>query len=379
MARGDHQQFDTILKEKNNILICLPQNPTTDAIASGLALFTLLAKEGKKAKVVSAGFNLPANHTFIPNSGQIETTLDTLRKFIIAVDISKTKIHDLSYDIQGANLNIFLSPEKGILEPSNIKLIQGEFAFDLIIILDSPELERLGKLHQDNAEFFYHTPIVNIDHHPTNEHYGQINILDINATSISEMLFTLLEEYIGRHLDEYIATQLLTGIISKTKSFQSGSVTPKSLSIASHLIQSGARRDEIVKHLYQTKSLNLLKLWGRTLARLKVDKQFHIVSSMLNNDDFAKSQANEEDLAGVVDELIVNTPDADCVVITYEIGGTTHALCITPRYINGLEVFKDWLPTGTGDFTTLTLKNIKTLPEAENAIITVLKEQLRKV
>ena len=167
----------------------------------------------------------------------------------------------------------------------------------------------------DNADFFYHTPIINIDHNPANDYFGQINLVDITATSISEIIFELIKEMGGEILNEQIATNLLAGIISKTKSFRTTSVTPKSLAIASHLVASGARREEIIKNLFQTKNIATLKLWGRVLARLKEGESHRLVWSLVSRHDFGSSGAGEEDLIGVIDELIINTPLAEIVAL----------------------------------------------------------------
>lgn len=362
MSLSIEQQIKALVEKSSNVLICLPAQPTTDAIASGLALYHVLQKLGKKSKVVAAGFALPDNHKFLPKSDEIEHDITALRKFIISVDVSKTKVSDLAYDIKDDKLNIYVSSKNGYFEARDVATSATDYVFDLIITVDSRDLESLGKVFSDNADFFHHTPIVNMDHHPGNEQFGQINHLNVTATSISEMIFELLDHIEGDILDEYIATNLLTGIISKTKSFKTHAVTPRSLAIASHLISSGARREEIVKNLYQTKSITMLKLWGRALAKLETDADFKIVWSVLREEDFIDTETTPLDLEQVIDELIVNTPDAENVYIVYEQTNKDHekqtyAMVSTAPYIKGLEAFKDWQAEGSENFTYLTLTN----------------------
>jgi nanoRNase/pAp phosphatase (c-di-AMP/oligoRNAs hydrolase) len=356
MALTIEQQISNLLREHNSVLICLPAKPTTDAIASGLAMYSVLQKLGKQAKVVAAGFALPDNHKFLPKSDEIVHELSALKKFVISVDVAQTSVQDIQYDIRDQRLNVYITPKQGYLDTRNVSTSSTDYIFDLVIVLDSRDLASLGKVFEDNAEFFHHTPMMNIDHHPANEHFGEINLVKVTATSISEMIFELLEHLdSGELLDEYIATQLLTGIISKTKSFKTNAVTPRSLAIASHLIASGARREEIVKNLYQTKTMSALKLWGRALSKLQGDTDRKLVWSVLQESDFTETGTTPLELGQVIDELIINTPDAQNVYIIYQTDRTVHAVIATAPYIHVNEVFRDCQPQGDQNFTYLTI------------------------
>ncbi|MDD5039517.1 MAG: DHH family phosphoesterase [Patescibacteria group bacterium] len=374
MEHSTIQQAVDLIGKSGNVVIVLPRDPSTDAIASSLALFLVLEKEGKKVKVVCNEFNLPPSHQFLPKSKEILTDLTALRKFIITLDCTRTKVQELSYDISAKDqLNIFITPKDGFFEPRDVTTSASSYEYDLIVVIDAPDLESLGKVYDNNTEFFYHTPIINIDHNPANEYFGQINVVDLVATSTSEIIFEMLRSMKSNSLDEYIATSLLTGIITKTKSFQSASVTPRSLAVSSLLVESGARRDDIIKHLYRTKSINTLKLWGRALARLKTGHNDRIVWSLLNRQDFTKSGASESELEGVIDELIVNTPHAEAVLILYESGEKgIKGVASTAPSIDGLAVFKQFQPTGTRDFTRFVLPYADLL-QAEQAMIDTVK------
>ena len=362
MGLKTEQQILELVKQKDNVLICLPKDPTTDAIASGLALFSVLEKMGKKAKAVAHDFSMPASHNFLPKSKEIFSEIKALRKFIISVDVTKTKAENVEYDIKNDKLNIYVTPKDGYFEEGDVETNSDDFAFDLIFTIDCPDLDSLGPLYDNNAEFFYHTPIVNIDHNPANEHFGQINLINVTATSVSEILFELAQEWNEKYLDEYIATNLLTGIISKTKSFKTSTVTPRSLAIASHLISGGARREDIVRNLYQNKSLSTLKLWGKALSKLKSDTDNKIVWAIITPDDFKETQAKESNLDKVIDELIINSPESENVFIIFQNAlGKTRAVLSTAHYLDAFKLFYDCSPTGNQDFTYLEFKdnNIK--------------------
>lgn len=382
MAFTIQQQISSLVREHKNILVCLPAKPTTDAIASGLAIYGVLQKLGKQAKVVAAGFALPDNHKFLPKSDEISHELSALKKFVVSVDVSKTSVQDINYDIQNGRLNVYITPKTGYLDTRDVSTSSGDYEFDLIIVLDSRDLASLGKVFEDNAEFFHHTPMINIDHHPANEQFGQVNYVHVTATSISEIIFELLEHLdSGALLDEYMATHLLTGIISKTKSFKTNAVTPRSLAIASHLIASGARREDIVKNLYQTKTMPALKLWGRVLAQLQSDPDRKLVWAILHQPDFVDTATSPADLAPAIDELIINTPDAQHVYIVYEQTDTTghttiHAVLATAAYIQAAELFRDMQPVGEQNFVTITIP-VSTTAAAQQLIHDRLRARVR--
>lgn len=372
------EQVHESIKKSQGILICLPKNPSTDAIAAGLALFSALEKLDKRSKVVCNEFSLPPHHQFLPKSKEILSDLTSLKKFIISLDVTQARVEELSYDIKDDKLNIFITPKNGSFRERDVSFSSTDYEYDLIFVLDAPDLESLGGLYDDNTEFFYHTPIINIDHSPSNEHFGQINLVDLTATSSSEIVFELIKGLKDDILDEYIATSLLAGIISKTKSFQSTSVTPRSLSIASHLVSSGARREEIVKHLYQTKSIETLKLWGRALARLKQDRENKIVWSLLALDDFDKAGSkNEEDVLSVIDELIVNAPEAEITFILYEKEkNVIKGVVSTPSKIDSSLMLKEFKPVGSKDFIRIQVEGsdlFTTEKRVMEAIINFLK------
>lgn len=316
-------QAITLLKKSASPVIIIPKNPTTDALAAAVALLVILEKTGKNVRIVSPEFSLPPGHGFLPKSDAVQHDLSSLQNFIITVDVRKTPLESLSYDVRDGQLHIYLSPRRGYFEPENVKTSTGPFAYDLIITLDLPSLEDLGNLYKDNVEFFYRTPILNIDHHTANTHFGHVNHVDVTDSSVSESIFEIIKDYDPAVLDEHVATSLLAGIISKTKVFQSNTVTPRSLAVASHLMAAGGRRDEIVRHLYQTKNLPTLRIWGRALASLKASPDGRVIWSVVTNEDLRVSAATPDDAAGVIDELMVNAPSAQITLLFVAAPGGT--------------------------------------------------------
>jgi phosphoesterase RecJ-like protein len=141
--------------------------------------------------------------------------------------------------------------------------------YDLLITLGVEQLTDLGQNFQNYTNIFYNTPKINIDNQPGNKHFGAINIVNINASSLCEVVSDLIQGFETDLLNEEIATSLLAGIIARTHSFQNAHINPQSFKVASLLVEKGARQQEIVKHLFKIRSLTQLKILGLVLSRLQ--------------------------------------------------------------------------------------------------------------
>lgn len=308
------QIFEQVNKA-NKVLVALPQTLTADSVASGLALALFLKRLNKEVTVAASG-QLSKTFEFLPEAASIQPALTAGNSFVISLDTKTAPLDELSYESAGDKLNIFLKPKTGQYTPADVSFSQDQSPFQVAIVLDAASLENLGELFEKHADTFFNTPKINIDNKPSNEYFGAINFVDINASSIAEMLSDLFSTYEQQLVDEDIATCLLAGIITKTNSFQHVQTTPKAFLKASELVGLGGRQQEVVKHFYKTKPLPLLRLWGRALARLKMTD--HALYSLLSKSDFEKSEANEEDTVAVLRELADNTSQYRLLALLYE-------------------------------------------------------------
>jgi nanoRNase/pAp phosphatase (c-di-AMP/oligoRNAs hydrolase) len=369
------------MQKSSHPLIAFRKDWSGDAVATSLALRSVFKKFGKPmVDVASDGFAVPKKLNFLSEINTIKPSINNLRKLIISLDVAQNRIGDLHYEMKGDKLNIFVSPEEKNLDAKNLSTTLSDYRYDLALVLDTPDLESLGSVYHQNSDFFYRTPVVNIDHSPTNENFGQINLVEMNATSTAEILFNFLESLDPQLIDEEVATYLLAGMISKTRSFKSPNVTPRTLGIASQLIARGARREEIIKNLYQTKTIGTLKLWGRVLMRLKNDPSAKIVWSLITRDDFITSGAEVEELPEVIDELIANSPDANIVVLFYEIpylNSPETKICCLVKTLKGTSADRliSHSADGSKDFKQFCLTGVH-LADAEKIIIEEIKMNL---
>src|SRR3989344_4502982 len=236
MALSELEQIRQTINQARHVLITFRKDATVDAISGALALALVLRKMNKLVDVTCDGFQLPANLVFLPGADGITGRLQNLQKLIISLRNSRDNIDQFSYDLENGDLKIYLTPKTGAIQKSDVKTEQSDYKYDLVITVDAPDLDSLGDVYRQATDFFYHTTIINLDHHIENEHYGQINRTNPNAAASSEVIYQLLREWNASLMSKEVATCLLTGIISKTRSFKTDNVTPATLEIASSLM-----------------------------------------------------------------------------------------------------------------------------------------------
>ena len=273
MTQEIPKQIQQLIETSKRILITTSHQFSGDDLASAVALFLILNKLNKNAEIVIDSFELPQEFGFLPEVRNIKPNVKKLKKYLINLNISQTGIEELAYDIEGDNLRIHFSPKKGVLTPEDLTFNTSEFSFDLIFTVGAADLESLGTLYDHHRDLFYQIPVINIDNSPSNDSFGHINLIDVTATSSAEIIYNLIKNLQLPVLDEKISTCLLTGMIAATRSFKTENVTPISLTIASELMNLGANRQEIITKLYQTKTISILKLWGKILTRLQSDPE----------------------------------------------------------------------------------------------------------
>jgi len=358
------EELNKFLESSQRILLTGSQNASVDAISTAVSWSIFLSKQNKQVDLVFDG-KLPKLN-FLPNKAKLYHELSNLSKFKIVLDISKTGVKQLSYDIKDNELEIDIVPEGGLFEANDIRTEQGDYKYDLVIILGASNLELLGKTFSEHRYFFYNIPIINIDRSVMNENYGQLNIIETNATSLAEISYHILE----KQLDKNMATCLLGGMIAATNSFQSPQVTSITLELASQLIIQGADRAKIIESLYKTKDITTLKSWGRVLSRLK--KNGNIITSFLKHDEVENLP---EDFQEMVRDLILSTPNAQVIAILYQVElQQTEIWLYTIDNINALDLTKDVQGEGHKQFAKFIID--KDLEEAGEFLVKKISNKL---
>lgn len=195
-----------------------------------------------------------------------------------------------------------------------------DFAPELIISFDVASLEQLGNVYKNNTSLFQNTTWVNIDHHISNNLFGNINIVDTDASSTCEIVWDIIKDFeLEKYMDEKIATFLLTGIITDTNSFFNTNSSPKSLQSASEIMKFQPRHQDIIIHLFKKKPYQRLKLWGHILENLKDIKGGKIVWNSVPQSLFIQTKTTDKDISGLIDEFLTTLDGLEVWFLLYEL------------------------------------------------------------
>jgi len=373
------QQVVEILRNNKKFLLLTHKGPDGDAIGSLIAFYLTLKRLDKEVTMVCDDLS-PASFKYLNETKEIAQEFVGTRDFVISLDIKENKANKIMYKVEGDKLNIIITPKKGKIDQKMVSFPPGNYNFDAIIVLDSADLDRLGSVYEENPDIFYEVPVVNIDHHPGNAQFGKINLIDITATSTSEILVSVIEALTGdpKFFDENMATALLTGIVTDTNSFQNMNTTPKSLTVAAQLVALGARQQEIIKSVYKTKNLSTLRLWGRALSGIHDEAGDGFVWSALYKKDFTETGAGEEESGGLIDELLKTASGAEFALLLSEKGNDVHgSLRSIDKTKDVSAIAKIFNGGGHSVAAAFQIKNVK-LAENSNSIIQKIKDYQKK-
>ena len=196
--------------------------------------------------------------------------------------------------------------------------------YDLLVVGDCGELERIGPVLESHRALFERVPILDIDHHLSNRRFGAVDWVDPDSSATCEMV-TLLAWRLGVPLDAgdgMLASALTAGIVMDTANFQHPNTTPRTLVTAAALREAGAPLSEIARRLYRTKPNSQLVLFGRVLARMELACEGRVVWSTLELVDLAAAGAGPEQSEGLVD-LLSQAEDAEVAILFKEAHGAT--------------------------------------------------------
>ena len=259
-------------------LVTTHENPDGDALGSMLALKLGLDQLGKDASMLLVGdAPLPGEYSFMPLDGLLRSVPDDASaRILLAVDCANESR---------------IGPD--------------------------PEVLQLSPL------------VINIDHHHDNSRFGDVNVIDANASSTGELLRDLFRE-LDIELTPQIAEALYIALVTDTGRFQYTNTTPKSLRLAAELVEAGADLHRIFQGVYESVQFAKLKLLARALERAQVYEGGGLVVSYLLRDDFQEVGAAEPYSEGIIDYLRA-VEGADMAVLIREpprSGGPLHRVSL---------------------------------------------------
>jgi len=257
------------IKDANHILLVSHEKPDGDTLGASLAMAQYLNKEQKKYKHFC--YDKPADYfSFLP------------------------LIEKMTHNYEQVNL------------PDH----------DLVITIDCGDIQRT-KIADDLLKHKARLTIINIDHHQSNDKFGHHNLVIPEASSTSEIIYKFFA-YHKIEPDKYMATNLLTGILTDTMNFTNAATNQESLKIAAELLKSGARVSQIINQISQNKNLASLKLWGKVLTRLEFNAKFNFAYTVITKKDLLANGVSAEEARDGLANFLSMINDVDFIMVLTE-------------------------------------------------------------
>lgn len=238
MENPQKQKVAERVKQANNILVTVSNNPSVDQLAACIGLTLALNRMGKHATAVFSG-EVPSTLAFLQPEKTIEKNTDSLRDFIIALD--KSKADKLRYKVEDKVVKIFITPYRTSISDKDLQFSQGDFNVDVVLALGVHNQRELDQAITAHGRILHDAAVITVNVKPGGE-FGALNWLDPKASSLSELSVQLVDVIDKRVIDSQIATALLTGIVAETQRFSNNKTSPLTMSFSAELMTAGANQ-----------------------------------------------------------------------------------------------------------------------------------------
>ncbi len=239
------RRLGELIQRRTSFVVVSHKNPDGDAIGSSLAMGRILRKKGKQVEIFNAT-PIPGNFAFLPDADLIKPL------------------------------------KKGGCE--------------VLIALDCADFQRTGFSNSVREEM---DVVVNIDHHGTNTHFGDINIVDSNAAAVGCLVWQFVK-YIDFPVDKNLATQIYAAILTDTGSFRYLSTTPKVLRTAAEILECGVNPWHVASNIYEERRFGTLKLLGFALSTLETYCDGKLALMCVTQDMYKKTITQTKSTEGFV-------------------------------------------------------------------------------
>ena len=234
------------VQKANNVLVAVSSNPTVDELSASIGLTLLLNKLGKHATTVFSGV-VPSTIEFLQPEKTIETTTDSLRDFIIALD--KSKADKLRYKVEDDVVRIFITPYKTSITEDDLNYSQGDFNVDVVLALGVTKKADLDRAIIAHGRILHDATVITLSNRDGASELGSINWQSKESSSLCEMTADLALGVSAENIDGQMATAFMTGIIAETDRFRNDKTSPYVLSLGSKLMEAGANQKLIADKL----------------------------------------------------------------------------------------------------------------------------------
>jgi len=199
--------------------------------------------------------------------------------------------------------------------------VEGEF--DAAIIMECSDLARTGVSGLDRSF------VINIDHHPGNTGFGQLQWFDSSAAACGEMVFDLVKA-LGVPLSREIATHVYLAILTDTGSFHYSSISPRTFDMCREALEAGVDPVLVARNVYDSNSMGRLKLFGAVLSAMQIDISGRIAIVYLDHDMAREAGGTYEDTEGLIN-LPLTVKEIEAVVFFKQIEGEQYRVSMRSK------------------------------------------------
>ena len=266
-----------IVDRGRTFLVTTHIDPDGDAVGSALAVYYALKMLGKEATVYLRD-KVPYRYDFLPRP-------------------SEDVVHEI--------------PEK---------------PFDGIFVMDCGNFFRVGDGYE---KLKGKGPIINIDHHETNEAFGQINILDERASSTAEILFLILKA-LAVPFNYEMAINIYTAILTDTGSFRYENTHPRSFTICEEMTRYGVQPSFVASMVYENHPKQRFLLLCMVLETLKTYHDDRLAIVVVTEEMFERTNTNREYTDGFV-ELLKEMKGLEVAALARQIGPESYKISMRSK------------------------------------------------
>ncbi len=220
------------------VLIALPSNPRYDQTAGGLALFLLLAQAGKAVSIVCSSAMTVEFNSLVGVDKISPKAKGT--DLVVSFDYSMDNVEKISYNDDDGRLNLVIQPKGGApaINEKSVNLSYAGVGADLLFTVG---IKNISQLDQSGLGSISPESIVNIDNWPDNTNFAMVNVIDVDASSISEIVLGLAGG-LGLSLDIDVAQNLLYGLWQATQGLKKPDLGPDTYEAVAACLRLGAQK-----------------------------------------------------------------------------------------------------------------------------------------
>jgi phosphoesterase RecJ-like protein len=196
----------------------------------------------------------------------------------------------------------------------------------LVLFFDAGNIERSGSGVNSIAA---HAKIVNVDHHGSNTRFGDVNIIEPDASAVGEMVIPMLERF-GWRITPTIATNLYTALMTDTGGFRHENTTAECLEAAAKLARLGAQPGYIATMVYKSSPPTTLRLNALAIASMQVELDGRLAWAKVTRRMLREAGAVMAESEGIIDTLN-SIAGLDLAIIFKEIGERLTKISVRSR------------------------------------------------